>query len=107
MGFIAASDGVARAKACGALVAVTEALPTRVSVSVSVSMTVTVSPEVANESVGVLEGGRLLEVTVVVDVAVPMLGGGGLELGVAGGTIGNVVFRAGHPEDLVSRRTGQ
>jgi len=48
-----------------------------------------------------------LEVTVVVDVPVVVPGGGGLEPGVAGGTTGNVVFRAGHPEDPASRRTGQ
>ena len=43
-----------------------------------------------------------LEVTEVVDVPVAVLGGR-----VAGGTIGNVVFWAGHPEESVSRRTGQ
>jgi len=48
-----------------------------------------------------------LEVTVVVDVPLVVPRGGGLEPGVAGGTIGNVVFRAGHPEDPASRRTGQ
>ena len=49
-------------------------------------------------------GGLELEVTVVVDVVVAVLRRGGL---VAGGNFGNVVvFRAGHPEDPVSRRTG-
>ncbi len=56
--------------------------------------------------VAVLEDGRLeLEVTVVVEVSVVVVGEE-LELKVAGGPIGNVVFRAGHPEDPVSRRTG-
>ena len=35
------------------------------------------------------------------------LEGRGLDLEVTGGTFGNVVFRAGHPEDSASRRTGQ
>jgi len=48
-----------------------------------------------------------LEVTVVVDVPLVVPRGGGLEPGIAGGAIGNVVFRAGHPEDPASRRTGQ
>ena len=61
------------------------------------------TPVVVDESVVMLEvGGLELEVAIVVDLAFAVLGGG-----VAGGTIGNVVFRAGHPEDLVSRRTGQ
>jgi len=64
--------------------------------------------EVVNESVMVLEGRRLkLEVTEVVDVPVVVLGGRGMGMGVTGGTIGNVVFRAGHPKDPTSRRTGQ
>ena len=81
---------------------------------VSVAMGLEVSPpvEVVDESVAVVEmGGLELEVTkveleaaVVVDVAVV---DGGLGPGVAGGTMGNVVFRAGHPKDPVSRRTGQ
>ncbi len=43
-----------------------------------------------------------------VDECVVMLEGRELELEVTGGTFGNVlVFRAGHPEDPASRRTGQ
>jgi hypothetical protein len=56
--------------------------------------------EVVDESV-------MLEVTKVVDMPVAVLGCGGLGLGITGGTIGSVVFRAGHPEDPASRRTGQ
>ena len=56
-------------------------------------------------AVMVLEVGELeLEAT---DVPVAVLGGEGLEMGITGGAFGNVVFRAGHPEDSVSRRTGQ
>ena len=104
----------------------TKAQATRVSVIVSVrmdpssnvivSVSVKIPPpllEEVDESVAVLEGrglleveGLELEVAVVVDVPVAMLGGGGLELEVIGRTIGDVVFRAGHLEDLVSRRTG-
>ena len=59
-------------------------------------------------AVRVLEVGELeLEATVEVDVPVAVLGGEGLEMGITGGAFGNVVFRAGHPEDSVSRRTGQ
>jgi len=84
--------------------------------------------EVVDESVAVLGGRRLeLEVTVLVCVPIEVLGNGGLEVNftevvdvrvvvprggglgmrVTGGTFGNVVFRAGHPEDPASRRTGQ
>ena len=51
----------------------------------------------------------VLEVELDVTEVVPVLGGlgGGLAIGVTGGTIGNVVFRAGHPKDPESRRTGQ
>jgi hypothetical protein len=61
------------------------------------------SLEVVDESV------VMLEVTEVVDMPVAVLGCGGLGLGITGGTgrIGSVVFRAGHPEDPASRRTGQ
>ena len=121
---------------CGALVASTETLPTDpssviVTVSpieiVSVTASVGDSPlEVVNKSVAMLEDreleleitvvvnvsdmmlevGELLpvEVSIVVDVPTVVLGGGGLA---AGGTFGIVVFRAGHPEDPASRRTGQ
>ena len=75
-------------------------------------MKVKLSPPllVVDKSVAMLEDRELeLETTVglVVDVPVAALGGRGFEMGVAGGPIGNVVvFRAGHPEDPVSRRTG-
>ena len=61
---------------------------------------------VVNVSDMMLEVGELLpvEVSIVVDVPTVVLGGGGLA---AGGTFGIVVFRAGHPEDPASRRTGQ
>jgi len=67
---------------------------------------------VVNVSDVMLEVGELelpVEVSIVVDVPTVVLGGGGLELeaAAAGGTIGIVVFRAGHPEDPASRRTGQ
>jgi hypothetical protein len=66
------------------------------------------SLEVVDESVVMLEGrGLELEVTEVVDMPVAVLGCRGLELGVTGGRIGSVVFRAEHPEDPASRRTGQ
>jgi hypothetical protein len=55
----------------------------------------------------VVDKSVMLEVTEVVDMPVAVLGCGGLGLGVTGGTISNVVFRAGHPEDPASRRTGQ
>ena len=80
---------------------------------------------VVDKSVTMLEGGRLEpEVAVVVGVAVTMLEVGGLELGVTKvldvlvamlvlkefklnlELEVDVVFRAGHPENLVSRRTG-
>jgi len=91
------------------------------------SVTVELSPplelEVVEDFVTMMED-RELEVTIVVDVSgamlgvgglelevsevvVAVLGGRGLDLGVAGGTFGNVMFRAGHPEDPASRRTGQ
>ena len=64
--------------------------------------------EDVDEFVVVLKGRTLeLEVTEVADVPVVVPGGGRLGMGVTGGTIGNVVFRAGHPEDPTSRRTGQ
>ena len=72
---------------------------------------------VVDESVAMLEDrGLELEVTVVVDVDIVVLEGGELGLAVAGGllggfrwvgTLGNVVFWAGHPEGPASRRTGQ
>jgi hypothetical protein len=49
----------------------------------------------------------MLDVTEVVDMPVAVLGCGGLGLEVTGGTLGSVVFRAGHPGDPASRRTGQ
>ena len=42
------------------------------------------------------------EITVVLDLTVAVLGGT-----TGGWTIGDVVFRAGHPGDPESRRTGQ
>ena len=70
---------------------------------------------VVDESVTMLEDGRLE--LVVVDVAVAMLEGGGLGLEVTGGLLGivrwvggpavDVVFRAGHAKGPASRRTGQ
>ena len=74
---------------------------------------VELSPTVVDKSVTMLEmepgvttvGGLELEV-VVVDAPVAMLGDG-LGLKVTGGTFGNVMFQAGHPEDAASRRTGQ
>ena len=62
---------------------------------------------VVNVSDVMLEVGELelpVEVSIVVDVPTVVLGGGGLA---GGGTFGIVVFRAGHPEDPASRRTGQ
>lgn len=75
------------------------------------------SPEAAaDESVAMLED-RELEVTILVVLVVDvMLEGGGLGFEATGGLLGivrwvgitgNVVFRAGHPEGLASRRTGQ
>ena len=73
-----------------------------------VSVDVKLSPplEVVDDIV-MLVGGLELEVSEVVDVPVAVLGGRGLDLGVAGGPLGSVVFRVGHPEDPASRRTGQ
>ena len=108
--------------------------PNEISTSVDppseiVSVAVKLSPPalevVASKSVMVMEGGGLelevnvvvdvvgaileleLEVAEVVDVPAMMLGSGALELAVTGGTFGDVVLRAGHPEDPLSRRTGQ
>lgn len=59
--------------------------------------------EVVDDSVAMMEDRRLeLEVTVVMEEVGAML-----EVGGAGVTFGDVVFRAGHPEDPVSRRVGQ
>ena len=116
-----ASDGFAPVKAYGTLVATMTVPPTEISVIVTISLdppSGIVSVGIKDESVAMLEleatvvvdvpGATLeLEATVVVDVPVALPGGSGLELGVAGGTVGNVVFRAGHPEDPASRRTGQ
>ena len=124
MGFIAVSNGVVPAEACGPLVANRKSPladsenPEIVTTSVDppseiVGVAVENSPSlevVVDESVAMLElevGGLELEVTVVVDLPVTLMGGAGFELGVTGGTIDNVVFWAGHPEDPVSRRTGQ
>ena len=73
-------------------------------------MTVELSPEVVEESIAMLELGVTVAVMEIeegleleIDV-VAVLWGGGL---CTGGTIGDVVFRAGHPEGSASRRTGQ
>ena len=130
VGYNAGCDAVAPTKAHGLLDAGTETPPTRIVavlveiVNVIVELSLP-SLEVVGNSVtmldsegrglelvdlpfGVLEGGRLgPRVTVVVEVSVVMLVvGGELDLKVGGGPIGNVVFRAGHLEDPVSRRTG-
>jgi len=74
-----------------------------VSVDVKLSPPLEVVDDIVMLEVGALE----LEVSEVVDVPVAVLGSRGLDLGVAGGPIGSVVFRVGHPEDPASRRTGQ
>ena len=65
-------------------------------------------------TVTVIPPDSMLEDTVEVN-PVAVLGGGGMELevvvvvvgGATGGMIGDVVFRAGHPEGPISRRNGQ
>ena len=123
--YIAESDGVAPAKARGPFVAPPAEISEIVTVSVDppseiVSVIVELSPlvEVVGKSVAMLDSEDKVEV---VDVLFVVLEGRGLELDVdvvvrvvrgeldlkvAGGPIGNVMFRAVHPEDTVSRRLG-
>jgi len=98
VGLVAASDGVAPAKAYGALIASTETLPTDLSVIVTVSpieivsVTVEDSPpplEVVNKSVATLED-RESELEITVVVLIVMVEGRRLELEATGGPFGNV-----------------